>query len=72
MEKREKKILYENPRKRKIELIDGLGAAAKILRGQADEKIPAVLIKGVQYQRSETSRIQDILCYKMKEERQHQ
>lgn len=72
LDKREQKDLYGNPRKSQIALIDELAAAASILMGQADEKIPAVLIKGVQYQRSEISRIQDILCYKMKEEKQYQ
>lgn len=69
IDERKQEDLYGNPSNSRIGLIDELSAAASVLMGQANEKIPVVLIKGVQYQRSENSRIQDILFYNKQNKR---
>jgi coenzyme F420-0:L-glutamate ligase/coenzyme F420-1:gamma-L-glutamate ligase len=61
VETRSQKDLFNNPSNSQIALIDELAAAASILMGQADENIPVVIIRGVNYTPSETATIIDIL-----------
>jgi coenzyme F420-0:L-glutamate ligase/coenzyme F420-1:gamma-L-glutamate ligase len=61
IEERIQRDLYGNPSNSRIALVDELAAGASILMGQADEKIPVVIINGVNYQSSEDSRLTDIL-----------
>lgn len=49
LEIEEKSDLFGNVSRSQIALVDELAAAASILMGQADESVPAVLIRGVQY-----------------------
>jgi len=61
LEIRSQKDLFGNPTKSQIALIDEVAAAASILMGQADESVPAVIVRGVNYTPSENSNIVNIL-----------
>ncbi|MFA5184264.1 MAG: coenzyme F420-0:L-glutamate ligase [Patescibacteria group bacterium] len=61
LEVRSQNDLFGNPAKSQIALIDELAAAASVLMGQADEKVPVVIIRGVNYTRSNNAKISDIL-----------
>lgn len=61
LETRDQRDLFDNPSKNSIALIDELAGAASILMGQADEKVPAVLIRGVAFTRDENATIKTIL-----------
>ncbi len=56
-----KKDLFGNPSRAQIALVDELAAAASILMGQADEGVPAVLIRGAVFTVDEDSTIQQLL-----------
>ena len=49
LECRSQKDMFENQSNSRIALIDELAAAASILMGQADEKIPVVIVRGISY-----------------------
>lgn len=53
--------LFGNSSKSQIALVDELAAAASILMGQADENVPVVIIRGVNYTPSENTSIINIL-----------
>lgn len=57
----EKKDLFNNSTRPQIALIDELASGASILMGEADEKCPIVLIKGVKYTKDDKCKISDIL-----------
>lgn len=61
LEFRSQKDLFGNESSSRIALIDELAAAASILMGQADEKIPVVIIRGVRYTVDEKASIKNIL-----------
>lgn len=61
IEIREKRDLFGNESRGQIALVDELAAAASILMGQADEGIPAVLIRGVSFVVVENAKISDLL-----------
>lgn len=61
IEKRSQKDLFENQANSQIALVDELAAAASILMGQANEGVPVVIIRGVEYTSSENSKISQIL-----------
>lgn len=61
LEFRSQKDLFGNESNSRIALIDELAAAASILMGQADEKIPVVIIRGVRYTVDEETSIKNIL-----------
>jgi coenzyme F420-0:L-glutamate ligase/coenzyme F420-1:gamma-L-glutamate ligase len=53
--------LYDKPKQTSTPQVDEITAAAGILMGQADEGIPVVIVRGVQYTVSEDASIKDIL-----------
>jgi len=55
----EKVDLYGNPSTCRIAVVDEVAAAASLLMGQANEGVPAVVVKGVTYATSEGASIQD-------------
>ena len=61
IEVREGKDLFSNESHIQIALVDELAAAASVLMGQADEGIPAVLIRGVSFVPVEETSIADLL-----------
>lgn len=61
LEFRRQKDLFGNESNSRIALIDELAAAASILMGQADERIPAVIVRGVRYTVDEKASIKNIL-----------
>ncbi len=61
IEVRKQKDLFGNKSSSHIGLIDELSAAASILMGQANEKIPAVIIRGVSFKAVEKTSIKNIL-----------
>lgn len=61
IEHRSQQDLFGNMANSQIALVDELAAAASILMGQADEGVPVVIIRGVQYTSSEDSKISQIL-----------
>jgi coenzyme F420-0:L-glutamate ligase/coenzyme F420-1:gamma-L-glutamate ligase len=56
-----KQDLFGNASNSQIALVDELAAAASMLMGQANEGVPAVLIRGVRFTSNEDSHIADIL-----------
>lgn len=62
LEFRTQKDLFGNESNSQIALIDELAAAASILMGQADEKVPAIIVRGVQYTVDEQAEVAKILC----------
>jgi coenzyme F420-0:L-glutamate ligase/coenzyme F420-1:gamma-L-glutamate ligase len=61
LELREQEDLFKNPSKSRIALIDELAAAASILMGQANESIPAVIVRGIKFTLDEEADIKKIL-----------
>lgn len=57
----EKIDLFGNPSTSRIAIIDEVAAAASLLMGQANEGVPAVVVKGVTYTASEHANIQDFI-----------
>jgi coenzyme F420-0:L-glutamate ligase/coenzyme F420-1:gamma-L-glutamate ligase len=57
----EKVDLFGNPSTSRIAIVDEVAAAASLLMGQANECIPAVVVKGVAYTVSEHATIQDFI-----------
>src|SRR5690606_4662288 len=56
-----KNDLFNNPSTSRIAIVDEVAAAASLLMGQADEGVPAVVVKGVTYTASEHATIQQII-----------
>lgn len=61
LEERRQQDLFGNPKNTKIALIDEIAAAASTLMGQANERSPVVVIRGVNYTVDENASIRDIL-----------
>jgi coenzyme F420-0:L-glutamate ligase/coenzyme F420-1:gamma-L-glutamate ligase len=61
LEERHQRDLFENTANSRIALVDEVAAAASILMGQADERTPAVVVRGVQYTRDEHASITNLL-----------
>lgn len=61
IEERAQQDLYGNPSRSGIALVDEVAAAASIVMGQADEAIPAVLVRGVRFTSDDTTGLQDLL-----------
>lgn len=61
IEYRSQTDLWGNPSNSRIALVDEVSAAASILMGQADEGIPVVIARGVEYAVNENATIRDIL-----------
>ncbi len=61
LEEKESYDLFGNPSKSQIALVDELAAASSILMGEANEKNPIVIVKGVEFTKSEVSTIKDLL-----------
>lgn len=57
----EKLDLFGNPSNSRIAVADEVAAAASLLMGQADEGVPAVVVKGVAYTSSEQATIQEFI-----------
>lgn len=58
----DKKVdLFGNPSESHIAIADEIAAAGSLLMGQADESVPAVVIKGVFYTKSEHATIQEFI-----------
>lgn len=57
----EKVDLFGNPSISHIAIVDEVAAAASLLMGQANEGIPAVVVKGITYTASENATIQDFI-----------
>ncbi len=57
----EKVDLFNNPSLSKIAVVDEVAAAASLLMGQANEGVPAVVVKGVAYTASENTTIQEFI-----------
>ena len=61
IEARHKKDLFGNDSNSQIALVDELAAAASMLMGQANEGVPAVLIRGMRFTINEDARITNLL-----------
>lgn len=61
LEEKISKDLFGNSSKSQIALVDEIASGATILMGEADEKTPVVIVKGVTYTKSENSSIKDLL-----------
>lgn len=61
IETQEKKDLFGNTARSQIALVDEVAAAASVLMGQADEGIPAVLVRGVSFTVNENAHITELL-----------
>lgn len=61
LEEKETHDLFGNVSRTQIALVDEIASAATILMGEANEKSPVVIVKGVTYTCSETSSIRDLL-----------
>jgi coenzyme F420-0:L-glutamate ligase/coenzyme F420-1:gamma-L-glutamate ligase len=61
LEERQQQDLFGNPSNSKIALIDEIAGAASILMGQADEKYPVVVVRGVNYTIDNNASIKNIL-----------
>lgn len=57
----EKADLFGNPSTSRIAVVDEVAAAASLLMGQANEGVPAVVVKGVTYTISEDASIRDFI-----------
>lgn len=53
--------IFGKQRHPEIAHVDEIAAAASLLMGQTDERRPAVVVRGVEYQASEKSKIKDLL-----------
>lgn len=62
MEVRQQQDLYGNPARSATALVDELAAAASVLMGQADEKVPVVIVSGAPYTRAEDARLTEMLA----------
>lgn len=56
-----KKDIHGKQRHPEIAQVDEIAAASSLLMGQINERRPVVVIRGVEYQASETSKIKDLL-----------
>ena len=61
LEERQQQDLFNNPSNSSIALIDELAGAASTLMGQADEKCPVVIIRGIHYTIDNRASIKNIL-----------
>ena len=61
LEVRSQHDLYGNEMNARIALVDEIAAAASILMGQGDEKVPAVVVRGVHYTHDERASITKLL-----------
>lgn len=61
LEKRNQLDLFGNPSSSQIALIDEIAGAASLLMGQADEKFPVVIVRGVQYRADNNASLKQIL-----------
>jgi coenzyme F420-0:L-glutamate ligase/coenzyme F420-1:gamma-L-glutamate ligase len=61
LEQREQADLYGNASFSRVALVDELAAAASILMGQADERCPVILIRGVRFTLDENAEIRKLL-----------
>lgn len=61
LEKRCQSDLFGNPSNSEIALIDEIAGAASLLMGQANEKYPVVIVKGVQYNIDDNASLKHIL-----------
>lgn len=57
----EKTDLFGNPSVSRIAVVDEVAAAASLLMGQANEGVPAVLVRGVIYSASDQASIQEMI-----------
>lgn len=58
----DKKVdLFDNPSVSRIAIVDEVAAAASLLMGQANEGVPAVVVKGVNYTESDEVSIQEFI-----------
>lgn len=57
----EKVDLFGNPSKSRIAVVDEVAAAGSLLMGQANEGVPAVVVKGVTYTASEDAVIKEFI-----------
>jgi len=62
LEYRSQKDLFGNQSNSRIALVDELAAAASMVMGQADEKIPVVIVRGIPYTIDEEADIQKIFA----------
>ncbi len=61
IEVRHQQDLFGNQANTAIAIVDEASAAASLVMGQADEKLPVVLVRGVQYTIDEQASIQQLL-----------
>lgn len=61
LEEKDSKDLFGNSSKSQIALVDAIAAGASILMGEADEKTPVIIVRGLTYTKSENSSIKDLL-----------
>ena len=61
LEERQQQDIFKNPSNSSIALIDELAGAASMLMGQADEKRPVVIIRGIHYTIDNSASIKNIL-----------
>lgn len=61
LEEKESVDLYGNSSKSQVALVDEVAAGASILMGEANEKTPVIIVRGVTYTSSENANIKDLL-----------
>lgn len=61
LEERTQVDLYGRPRRALIALVDELAATGSMLMGQADEAVPAVVVRGVRFTVDDRASISDVL-----------
>lgn len=60
LERRDQQDLFGNPSKSHIALVDEIAAAGSMLMGQADERIPVVIVRGLPYTVDEQAAIRPL------------
>ncbi|MCX6810044.1 MAG: coenzyme F420-0:L-glutamate ligase [Candidatus Berkelbacteria bacterium] len=68
VENRSQRDLFDNPSNSTIALVDELAATASLLMGQADESIPVVIIRGMNFTQDDDASIQNLLITQTKKE----
>jgi coenzyme F420-0:L-glutamate ligase/coenzyme F420-1:gamma-L-glutamate ligase len=61
LECRDQRDIFGNPAKSRIALVDEIAAAGSMLMGQADERVPIVIIRGLPYAVEEESSIRPLI-----------
>lgn len=61
LEEKESEDLFGNHSKSQIALVDEIASGATILMGEANEKTPVIIVRGVTYTKSENASIKDLL-----------